>query len=45
MIGRGPNSVIFKGVNEVTNEMVALKVIEQKKVNTKEGKKLLEGQI
>ena len=41
IIGRGQNSVIFKGINEQTNELVILKVIEQKKINTKGEKQLL----
>ena len=45
IIHRGSKSVVFHGLNDLTNHSVALKVVELKKINPLLIKQLYEGEV
>jgi serine/threonine-protein kinase ULK/ATG1 len=45
VIGKGYSSLVFKGINEKTREIVAIKVIDVKAFKDRIGKQMLEGEI
>lgn len=45
VIGKGYSSLVYKGINEKTREVVAIKVIDIKSFKNKLSRQMLEGEI